>query len=640
MKRISLQSISVMLLVFALLTGCTHAEGGGTEKPPMNIDTLAASTEEDSTEKPPVTIDILATSDVHGWYIPYDFAADKESDKGGLTLISSVVKNLRAQGKNVILADCGDSVQANLCEWLIDEEQHPVMTAFNSMGYDLWTLGNHEFNFSKDQRESLVKQFHGTALCGNVFAKGADASELPPSAVIERAGIKIGFIGMTTPLIKEFEKYSGRLDAYDVRSPLEVLRPVIDDLKAQEVDCIVGLIHEGLEEERSVYGSSIRDIADNFPEFDVIIGGHAHENVDCEYQNGVLLCEPGVYARALCDIELTFAETDDGVSLVNKTSRILPCGSENDSDLYEILAPYKQLMLEKMENEVGQLVGADLTSDSGIKGISGVYTQPSGIINLFGSAAMYYSGADCALFCTDNEDAGFPVGTVRVKDIMNSFTYSAGEVSVYELNGAQLKKLLEWCSDYFNTVEDGELLPSYNPSRRNSKYSSNYLSSGISFTYDLTKESGSRVKNLSLIQKNENGTPDFSEDGELQLVPLADSDTVLLATTWYGMEDWMSEGNVLSGEDIKRIFNSSEEFGESEGTVRALTMQYIKEVFNGELDGNQFVYENWELFTGVDKDSEEYKTAVELLNDGTLELHNSENGYTNVESVSVRDLKE
>ncbi|MDO5446035.1 MAG: 5'-nucleotidase C-terminal domain-containing protein, partial [Eubacteriales bacterium] len=592
-----------------------------------------------SAERSTITVDILATSDVHGWFVPYDFPSNKESSKGGLTLISSLVEDFRGQGKNVILADCGDSVQANLCEWLIDEEQHPVMTAFNTMGYDLWTFGNHEFNFSKAQRDNLVKQFNGAVLCGNVFEKGAETSELPATAVIERDGIRIGFIGMTTPLIQDFEKTSGRLDDYNVRNPLEVLRPAIDELKAQKADCIVGLIHEGLYEERGVYGSSIRDIAKEFPEFDVIIGGHTHEAVECEYENGVLLCQPGVYAQTVSDIELSFTAADDGAVLTGKTSRIIPCGSENDAELYDALLPYKQRISDIMDSEIGELKGAGLSADSGIKGLSGVYTQASGIMNLFGSAAMYYSGADCALFCTDNEYAGFPEGPIKISDIMNSFTYSAGEVTVYELSGAQLRRILEWCGDYYNRMEDGDLLPSYNPARRAGKYSTNYLASGISFEVDLTAESGSCVKNLSLIRKNGSCTPDFAEDGSLQLLPIADSDTVKLATTQYAMEgSWAGEGCILAGADIPCVFSSTEEYGESEGTVRSLTIKYIRDVCGGEVDGSQFAYDNWKLITGVDQNSEEYKTAVRMINSGTLELHSSEAGDTNIRSVSVNDI--
>lgn len=629
-EAIELKKASILFALVICLTFCLLPIGSYAE---------ADLHESTGTAKAAVTIDILATSDVHGWYLPYDFAANKASSKGGLTLLSTVVSDYRDQGKEVILVDCGDSVQSNLCEWLIDVEPHPVITAFNFMGYDLWNLGNHEFGFSKEQRDNLVRQFNGTTLCGNVFLKRTDTGNLPATTVLERNGIRIGFIGMVTPLIVKFEENTGRLDNYDVYNPMDVMQSAINELREQNVDCIVALIHEGLEEERGIYGTGIRDIAANFPELDVIIGGHAHEKVECEYENGVLLCEPGVYAQAISDVELTFVPTDDGAELVDKTSRILPCGSESDSELEELLLPYQQMMSKEIEREIGQLIGADLSSDSGIKGISGVYTQPSGIMNLFGSVAMYYSGADCALYCTDNENAGFPVGPIKLSSIFESYTYTGGEVSVFKLSGRQLKKLLEWCADYFNQMEEGDLLPSYNPLRRNSKYSTDYLASGIAFEYDLTAESGNRVKGLSLIQKNERCTPDFSTDGELQCTPILDDDEIMVATTRYGMEGWMTEGNVFFGEQIECIFDSSIVYGDDDGTLRALTIQYIQDVFDGQLNGCEFDYAGWNLYTGVDPNSDDYQAAVEMLNDGTLQLHSSEDGHTNTQSITVEDVQ-
>ena len=188
-------------------------------------------------------------------------------------------------------------------------------------------------------------------------------------------------------------------------------------------------------------------------------------------------------------------------------------------------------------------------------------------------------------------------------------------------------------------MEEGDLLPSYNPIRRSSKYSSDHLASGIAFEYDLTAESGNRVKGLSLIRKNEKCTPEFSADGELQRTPIEDDDVIRLAAPRYYMEGWTSEGNVLFGEQIECVFDSEVVYGDDNGTLRALTIRYIQDVFDGKLNGQEFNYAGWSLYTGVDPNSEDYKAAVEMLNDGTLQLHNSEDGHTNTRSITVEDVR-
>ena len=188
-------------------------------------------------------------------------------------------------------------------------------------------------------------------------------------------------------------------------------------------------------------------------------------------------------------------------------------------------------------------------------------------------------------------------------------------------------------------MEEGDLLPSYNPIRRSSKYSSDHLASGIAFEYDLTAESGNRVKGLSLIRKNEKCTPEFSADGELQRTPIEDDDVIRLAAPRYYMEGWTSEGNVLFGEQIECVFDSKVVYGDDNGTLRVLTIRYIQDVFDGKLNGQEFNYAGWSLYTGVDPNSEDYKAAVEMLNDGTLQLHSSEDGHTNTRSITVEDVR-
>lgn len=584
-----------------------------------------------------VNVQILATSDLHGWFVPHDFAIDKDSTKGSLTYLATLIKQHRASNENVVLVDCGDSVQANYVEYFIDAEHNPMMDAFNYLDYDVWTFGNHEYNFTKEQRDHLVEQFNGVTLSGNVYLKGEDHSYLPATTVVERDGVKIGIVGMTTPMITEFEKGKTSLDEVDVYNPIDVTQKAIDELKSQNVDCIVGVIHEGLYQENSVYGTSITDIADEFPEFDVIIGGHAHKEVESQYQGDVLLCEPYYYGRVLSVVDLAFEKTESGYELVSKAATIEPCGDVEDEGLVALMAPYQAELSAYVNTPIGTLVGSDLSKDSGISGISGVYTGASGIMNLLGTAAMYYSGADCIFLCTDYENAGFPVGEVSIKDISSSYSFSGGEASVYEATGKQVKKILEWSVGYFNTMNEGDLIVSYDPERRASKYSSDFFGLGLCYDVDLTKEAGERIQNLALIVKDEQGLPVYAEDGSIQTLPITDDTSIKLGANSYYIDQWQSEGGCLEGEELTPSYSSFEEYGD-DGTIRALAITYIRDVLGGTIDGDQFNYENWKLLTGVDSDSADYQKAVEMLNNGSLELYTDENGRTNIKSISVSDI--
>lgn len=633
MKR-NIQWLSVLLalvMIVSVFTSCANHNTAASENP------TEATQEGTTAAGEPVNVQILATSDLHGWFVPHDFAIDKDSTKGSLTYLATLIKQHRADNENVVLVDCGDSVQANYVEYFIDAELNPMMDAFNYLGYDVWTFGNHEYNFTKAQRDHLVEQFNGVTLSGNVYLKGEDHSYLPATTVVERGGVKIGIVGMTTPMITEFEKGKTSLDEVDVYNPIDVTRKAIDELKAQNVDCIVGLMHEGLYQENGVYGTSITDIADEFPEFDVIIGGHAHKEVESQYQGDVLLCEPYYYGRVLSVVDLAFEKTEDGYRLTDKAATIEPCGDVEDEGLVALMAPYQAELSGYVNTPIGTLVGSDLSKDSGIPGISGVYTSASGIMNLLGTAAIYYSGADCIFLCTDYEDAGFPVGEVSIKNISSSYSFSGGEASVYEATGRQVKKILEWSVGYFNTMKDGDLIVSYDPERRASKYSSDFFGLGLCYDVDLTKEAGERIQNLGLIVKDAQGMPLYNADGSIQTVPITDDTPIKLGANSYYIDQWQSEGGCLEGEGLVPSYSSFEEYGD-DGTIRALAITYIKEVLNGTIDGDQFNYENWKLLTGVDPDSADYQKAVALLTDGTLALYTDENGRTNIKSISVSDI--
>ena len=97
-------------------------------------------------------------------------------------------------------------------------------------------------------------------------------------------------------------------------------------------------------------------------------------------------------------------------------------------------------------------------------------------------------------------------------------------------------------------------------------------------------------------------------------------------------------GGCLEGETMNVIYSSSQEFGDDDGTVRALAISYIKDVLGGTVNGDDFNYENWKLLTGVNENSAAYQKAVRMLNDGAIELHNSDTGRSNIRSISTADI--
>lgn len=583
-------------------------------------------------------IRILATSDIHGWFVPWDFAMEQASTSGGLTLLSTVIAANREDFPDLVLVDAGDTVQANYSEYFIDAEQNPMLTAMNYLKYDIWTWGNHEYNFTSDRRQGLIDQFNGICLSGNVYDKSTNQRYLPATAVVERDGVKLGFIGITTPMIADFEAGRGTLDDMDVRNPLDETALALQELQAQDVDAIIGIYHMGLNKENEVTGTSVTEIAERYPELDVIIAGHSHSRIDGQEVNGVLITEPKAYAQVVSVVDLVMVPDGDGYTVAEKRSGIQTAGSEEDPQLVELMAPYKTELQEYVNTPIGQLINSDLSAQDKISGISSVFTESTGILSLLETAGRYYSGADVVALNTDYENAGFPVGPISIKNISQSYSYSGGEVTVYKLTGAELKTWLEWCAGYYNQIQPGDLTISYDPVRRTGGISEADTANGVTYWIDLTKPVGSRIQDLCLITEYDDaGLPVLDSDGNPKTVPVTDDMEILFGCNSYDMDKLLAEGGMLEGHDPEVVFNTVSEWGD-DGTVRALTIRYIQEVLKGTVDGDIFNYENWYIYTGIDETSPAYQKAVELINNGTITLPALENGRTNVRSITEADV--
>ena len=125
-----------------------------------------------------VKIVFLETSDIHGRLFSYDYAIDEQKDNNGLTRVATILKQQRKENKNVIVIDNGDLLQDNSAELFNDEPVHPLMRTLNDLKYDVFVLGNHEFNFEKTFLERNIKAFKGAVLASNVIKKSDNEGKI------------------------------------------------------------------------------------------------------------------------------------------------------------------------------------------------------------------------------------------------------------------------------------------------------------------------------------------------------------------------------------------------------------------------------------------------------------------------------
>ncbi|WP_447887581.1 bifunctional metallophosphatase/5'-nucleotidase [Serratia fonticola] len=568
----------------------------------------------------PVNITILGTSDLHGTFVPWDYSTDTENLAGSLSQIATQVHKVRAQQPNVILVDAGDTIQGNFVETFKNDKTSPMILGFNALDYDVWVMGNHEFDFGLKALATPLSQFKGTALAGNIVWDNGKPY-LPAYKIVERQGVKIGIIGMDTPMTAEFAKGTDRIDGLTFTDPVQAVKKVIQQIHGQ-VDAIVLVAHMGIDNENQRPGTGVGDIARDNPELAAIVAGHMHVKVDKEVINGVIVTEPDKYGRALSRIDLQFEQQNGKYVLINKDSYTYPIkGISSDKKLEEIYQPFHTILRANANRPIAQLTGQDLVPPDAVKGIPQVHIQDTGISALYQEAARHYAPkAQVIALQIDNDRPKLNVGTITAKDIAFNYQYAGGEITVYQLTGKELKKYMEWSADYFNQQHDGDVTYSFNPQRRSSKYSTNDFFDGVTYTIDLRKPVGQRITELKL------------NDG----TPVTDNTPIQLGMNSYRMGHLTQKGGVLEGMQFPVLSDTKAEFGEEAGTIRNLTIRYLTEVKKGEYQGKAM--HRWKL-VGLEGYERERKIVDKLLNDGKISVPTTDDGrYTNVASINVKEL--
>ncbi|TQK62791.1 2',3'-cyclic-nucleotide 2'-phosphodiesterase/3'-nucleotidase [Brevibacillus sp. AG162] len=573
----------------------------------------------------PTKITLLGTSDIHGRFMPWDYALDGPNQNGSMTQLFTMIKEIRKENPNTVLLDAGDSIQDNSAELFNDQPQSPVMVAMNEMNYDAWAFGNHEFNFGLDVLDKVSSQYKGAVLAGNIYKENGERF-LPAYTIIERAGVKIGVIGMNTPMITDFEKGTDHLDGLVIKNPVEETKKAVKELEGK-VDVMIGLMHMGIENENGIPGTGVADIANAVPELTAIFAGHMHKLVKKEEINGVLITEPDKYGTHLSRIDLTFEKKDGKLVLTDKEATAVPVkGADgtlavSDAALETKLKPFHEFARADANIVVAELKGMDLVPKNEIEGIPTVQIQETPLSDFFHEVMLYYSKADVVAHQIDNDKAKLDVGPIKKKDIAYNYQYAGGEITVYKVTGKDLKDYMEWAVGYFNSTRAGDVTVSFDPKRRASKYSTNDFFGGVKYEIDLTKPYGSRITNLR----------------KLDETPIKATDSLKLGMNAYRMEALQAKGGALEGRKFEQLWSSKDNsaFGETGGTIRNRAIAYLKEVKKGVYEPK--VQNNWKI-TGVDATAPERKDVVELINAGILSVPKTADGkYTNIASINIKD---
>ena len=422
-----------------------------------------------------VPLTILHHNDSHG-------NLDKTSYVG-YTQLATLIKQERAHNPDrTLLLSSGDNIQGDAMSYyfktaptgfasdgtaITDPTMHiqPLIKAFNAMGYDAMTLGNHEFNFGKDVFTSVLSQANFPVLQANVEDDGSyglATANIQPYVEKTLGDIDIAILGIGNHRIPNYELPSN-IPGLTFTDPIAKAQELSDLLRSSN-DVVIALTHIGFTENPSsveVDANVDTNLVANTTGIDALVGGHSH--TDPAYGFGAYKYLPTIVADAdgkpvavtqayrynntLGEVSLGLRPLGGGnYEVVSQTGRYikLALADPEDATIDAIITPYTNLLTAYNNTVLGQTtVPIDALK---------AFTQETNAANLQADASIYEletkNGIDVDFHLSGAmtnravaTSGPYPV-TLKVSDMFTLMPYENSLV-VMEMNGPQLKAVLE-----------------------------------------------------------------------------------------------------------------------------------------------------------------------------------------------------
>ena len=558
------------------------------------------------------TVRIIATSDLHGKFMPWDYALNEESPSGSMTQLATAVRAYRTE--NTLLVDAGDTIQDNSADIFVREPGiHPMVKALNALDYDVWVTGNHEYNYGMEVLKKTIADLECTVLVGNVRDEGgrplADGY-----ALFDVGGARVAVIGMVTPNITRWD--AANLAECTVSDPLAETRAILDAIAGQ-YDVLVGVFHMGIDDEYGMPDSGVTDILNACPEFDVMISSHEHRRIPSMDINGVLVVQNLNMAQTMAVIDLTLERDGDAWKVVDKASESVSIADyPPDPGLTAQLEDDHRHALADAEALIGRLEDGPLAPENEIAAIPTARIEDTALMDLINEVQMYYTGADVSAAALTTDSANLCTGDIRKCDMSIIYRYTN---TLYKLhmNGAQLKKFMEWSAAYYNRYQPGDLTVSFNEHIHAYNY---YMFAGVNYEINIANPVGSRIENLTW--------PDGT--------PVRDDDAFDMAVCNYcAQSQLLSAGEIYDADDLPTLVDI--DVRGDIGGIRELIGDYIVNVKGGVIRPG--CDDSWRI-VGNDWDPALRRRAVEMLAAGELTVPTSEDGrIPNVRAITEADIR-
>lgn len=389
---------------------------------------------------------ILHTNDTHGHLMPFSYPTIVQTgselervkdrkDIGGIARRAAFIQKIRAEQKGrgipVWLADVGDFLDGT--PFSTEYKGEADVVAMNAVGYDLSTVGNHEFNTTLAQLKSLLSQMRNPVLLANAVER---ASKKPLGQVwrVEKAGaVRVGLFGLVT---HEAAAYPAATEGVDILDEVKTATEIVATLR-KKADIVVLLSHCGEEMDQK--------LADSVPGIDVIIGGHSHtrmpigefvwhgDDLKVNDVTGTVIVQAFQWGGELGRLDLLFERDSNGVWHIGRyRARLLPITKDMPAD--PAVAAVVDRFWRPIAERYGQVLGK-ATVDFSSRG------DDEAPYNLVADAVRETYGVDVEMENPGGVRAPLVAGEITLGDLVTLDPFD-NKVILYKVTGKELKEIL------------------------------------------------------------------------------------------------------------------------------------------------------------------------------------------------------
>lgn len=405
------------------------------------------------TERTGTLINIIHVNDLHGRVDPMAKAA-------------ALKEEFLSYNANTIIVDAGDTVHGTTFANL--EKGKTVVEVMNTAGFDIFTPGNHDFNFTSQTLLNLQEKMTAEAINANITYKADGKPYMTPYVIKEFDGVKVGFFGIDTPETL-YKTHPDNVAALNFNDPATVAAEMVKTLEPM-TDVIVAVTHLGIDSatlpaEQAYAVAAVDGI-------DLIIDGHSHTLIDGgKVVNDTLIVQVGEYGENIGIVQMMV----DGEKVSVKETVILEDAMVAVEDHPATRAKIDEIAAAQ-DVILNEVVGNTSVLLNGERG--DVRTKETNLGNLITDAILWATKADLALTNGGGIRASIEAGDITKKQVKTVLPFN-NYIETRELTGAKIKEALEHGASSYPETKGAFL-----------------QTAGLTYEINEGKPAGSRIENI------------------------------------------------------------------------------------------------------------------------------------------------